>query len=697
MKTGKIVLILCLGVLWASVCFGAPEQMLAKKRILVVDSYHKNYAWSTMTNAGFCDAMLQLGYLDNKEQIVSFDERDRVESSKIIMQRTWLDSKKNRGKVAQTEKSLEITKHANEFRPDVIVLGDDNAAKYVGTRFLNSPIPVVFWGLNYTPVKYGLLESEETPGHNITGVYQTGYFAESMDLLTAIVPGLKTFAILSDESSTGRANTKAVEYLARKGSLPLKLTETVATNDYELWKRKALELQEEVDAFFIAMYSTLEDRNGNYVTNEDVAKWYFANIKIPEATVGEHFVKQGMLCSADDSGHNQGYLAGTIVHEILSNGAIPATYAPRVPKRGLLMVNNQRAKRLGIDLADDMGIEEIIRDVSANKEKIMVVSSYHNGFPWSKDTNKGFCDAMLKFGYFDNTEQVNDFNTHSYAETATIIIEKLWLDSKRKSSKAQIEEESLRIYEIIQDFKPDLVFLGDDNAARYVGSKLLDTNVPIVFWGINHTPVKYGLVDNEKRPGHNVTGVYQSMYHRENIELLMDIVPTLKTFAVLSNDTITGRSNYKQIEFLARRKMLPMTLIETAATNDWEMWKQKALELQEKVDAFYIAHFQGLMDKNGDIVPNATVVDWYLNHIKIPETTVGMNVKDGFLCGALDLGYNQGYQAVEIAQDILAYGASPATYPPKTPSRGPLTVHRKRARQLGITLTEKMGIEDYID
>jgi ABC-type uncharacterized transport system substrate-binding protein len=174
------------------------------------------------------------------------------------------------------------------------------------------------------------------------------------------VPNVRTFAVLSDATASSRSHDKELEYLARKGSLPLKLVETVSTNDFETWQGKARELQKKVDAFFIAQYSGLKDERGNYVPPEDVARWYGENITIPEAAEQRQFVEEGMLCGADDSGYNQAYEAVAIAHDILHKGALPATYPPRAPKRGALMVNTSRAAALGISLTPDMGIEEII-------------------------------------------------------------------------------------------------------------------------------------------------------------------------------------------------------------------------------------------------------------------------------------------------------------------------------------------------
>lgn len=332
------------------------------------------------------------------------------------------------------------------------------------------------------------------------------------------------------------------------------------------------------------------------------------------------------------------------------------------------------------------------------KRRILVISSYQKDVAWSLDTNEGFCAAMLKFHYFENREQADEFTRNDYIETPRVVVKKLWMDSKRKSSKGEMDDIGLNFYGIAKSFNPDLILLGDDEAVEYVGAKFLDTRIPVVFWGVNITPVKYGLVDSVTRPGHNVTGVYQAGSYIESLNLLKSLAPNVRTFATLSLETSAGRSHYKSIEYLNRKGVLPIKLAATVATNDFEVWKRRVLELQGKVDAFFLAHYSGLKDKDGNVVPPEDVARWYLNNVKIPET-VGYRqfVEHGMLCGVNDSGYNQGFQAVAIAHDILEKGAKPDTYPPVSPKHGGNMVNRERARMLGIPITKDAGIVEYFD
>ncbi len=331
------------------------------------------------------------------------------------------------------------------------------------------------------------------------------------------------------------------------------------------------------------------------------------------------------------------------------------------------------------------------------RKKIVVVSSYHPEYEWSRDTSRGFCDAMLKFGYFETPGQAEEFCVNDYVTTSKVVVRKFWLDATRITNKPQLTRIAVEMTRIIKGWSPDLIFLGDDEAGNYIGNQFLDTATPLVFWGFNANPVKYGLMDTADRPGHNITGVYESGYYLDSIRLLRTLAPRVKTFAILTDDSPSARAHQKGIEFLARKGLLPVKLVATVSTNDYALWKAKALELQKRTDSFFVAEYSSLKDEKGNPVPNEEAARWYLEHITVPEATLGFMVRQGLLCGADDSGYKQSYEAVSIAHDILANGASPSIYPARTPQRGALRVNRERAALLGIVLPKDKTIEEYID
>ena len=224
--------------------------------------------------------------------------------------------------------------------------------------------------------------------------------------------------------------------------------------------------------------------------------------------------------------------------------------------------------------------------MALEKTRIFVVSSYHKEYLWSQSTQEGLVSAMLDFGYLDNPAQGKSLTDNDYTESTSAVVKKVWMNTKRKNTDSEMANATAVIMEQIKAFKPDLVLLGDDNAANYIGNQLLDTDTPVVFWGINGLPLKYGLVDKLDEPGHNITGVWQAGYHKESVELLHELVPEAKTFAIIGCDSVSARPKVKQIESLARQGKLPLELVGTVVTNSFPEFRQQVLAMAKKVDAF---------------------------------------------------------------------------------------------------------------
>lgn len=345
----------------APAVWAATPASSSKKRIFIVSSYHRAYLWSQSTQKGVNAAMRAGGYLDNDAQALQLVQTDQVESSKAVIRKDWMDTKRKDSRTDMASATARIMAAIKAFRPDLVMLGDDNAAKYIGGQLLDSKTPVVFWGINGLPLKYGLVDNMDTPGRNVTGVWQSGYHKESLDLLKRLVPQAKTFAILACDSESSRPNVKMIEQLGQRGSLPLKLVDKVLTNSLDEFKSRALALSKQVDAFFVLNHDTLRDAKGNHVDMLEVGRWYLQNIRIPEASHEDQFVLEGMLLTANDSGYNQGHLAFEMARGILEKGLSPARMAVRTPERGPYLVNRNRAKALGIKLEDAMYlIDEVV-------------------------------------------------------------------------------------------------------------------------------------------------------------------------------------------------------------------------------------------------------------------------------------------------------------------------------------------------
>ena len=339
-------------------------------RIAIISSYHPEFLWTAETHQGVIKALLEKNYLNNQGEADQYTRNDYLKNDKIVMKKWWMDSKR---KNTLPEIQREMTRIVNElerFDPDIILTGDDNATNYIGNYYVDSPTPLVFWGVNGNPMKYGLLDSLVKPGRNITGVYQEGYIKESVLFLKELLPQVKTMTILADESVTSRAKVKKITRLSNSGELPIQVITTIVSNDLESWKEQALHAASYTDAFYMLNHNTLKDKNENPVNSMDIGAWYLNNIKKPEISDEEHFIIEGMLAAVSDSGVRQGYKAMNIAIRIIE-GESPSSIPVKAPKRGDYIVNRERAKMLGIykKIKHKKSIESWIDEALALKQK----------------------------------------------------------------------------------------------------------------------------------------------------------------------------------------------------------------------------------------------------------------------------------------------------------------------------------------
>lgn len=320
-----------------------------KHRLVIVSSYHREYLWSQDTGAGVNAGLLEAGWLDSEKQAARLASEDEVESSRARIVKLWMDTKRANSRAEIAQAVARVVTRIDAFRPDLLMLGDDNATRFIASNYLDTRLPVVFWGVNGSPAKYNLIDSMERPGHNVTGVYQAGYLKEGVEWLRKLLPDINRMAVLSDDSPTGRAKAKELQRLARDGDLPVSLVATVVTNSLATWQARALELAPQVDAFFVLNHNTLKDEHGRAVDQLEAGEWYLNNVRKPDIGHERQFVLEGILCAVDDSGFMQGQEAVRMARRILDGGEDPASMPVYAPPRGEFVVNLERARMLGLE------------------------------------------------------------------------------------------------------------------------------------------------------------------------------------------------------------------------------------------------------------------------------------------------------------------------------------------------------------
>lgn len=295
-------------------------------------------------------------------------------------------------------------------------------------------------------------------------------------------------------------------------------------------------------------------------------------------------------------------------------------------------------------------------------DRVLVVHSYHRGYPWVAAVNAGLRAGLAG----------------ADAEIAT-----LYMDTKRRPEPAWGETQGARILARIGRWDPDVVVLADDNAQQWVGRRLAGRGRPqVVFLGVNADPARYGY------PAANVTGITERPHAADSLALLRRLVPSVQRVALLSDDSPTARAALPHLEAgLAAVELVAVRQPRTLAA-----WQAAVRELAPQVDALAVYTYHTLAGgPGGRTVAPARVMDWTAAQAGVPVLGFfGFAVDDGALCAVAQSGLEQGRRAGEMAGAVLA-GRSAGSISPVVGRESWSVVSRTAARRLGLTLPPGLG------
>jgi len=309
-------------------------------------------ALSTLVAPGFAlDApaglkrvvLVKLGDRKFKEEgrkwwIQGFAEEGLVDGRDIALEfEEGIASSVNNGEEPWPVQSERRAREIAASRPAVIVAAGDKIHLF---RKVTKEVPLVFWAIGRDPVDWGLVESYNRPGGNITGsafpVRGRDSEVKPLELLKALRPGARRLGVLVEKDRWLQNPHRAKDLeddriMASK--VGLENVEVAVPNDA---KPAAV-----IDAIRRAKVDILQCLGGNYSPE---VREFLVRERIPFAC-GD--IYQGGLVYSFASWDENGRNAIGIVAQIL-RGANPATIPVRFPSRYYTKINLNTARELDI-------------------------------------------------------------------------------------------------------------------------------------------------------------------------------------------------------------------------------------------------------------------------------------------------------------------------------------------------------------
>lgn len=299
-------------------------------RVFVAHSYDAGYDWTGKINQGLEEALSGLD---------------------LEVRYFYLNAKHETDAGILHKRGAEAAAAINAFDPDVVVAADDTIQEYlVLPHLMGKHRPqVICCGVNARAERYGY------PAANVSGVLEHYYFREGVALLKRIVPSAETIAFLSDSSETSRYIFDDLRHDMQADGYPLRVLAQETASTFQQWQERVLALQEKADALALVVYHSLKDeKTGHAMPVEDVVRWLNSVVCKPTLGFADFSVDHGLLCGVLESGAEQGYLAGTMVREVLLTNAAAGALPMRGNDKGMVFVNLNTAEALGLDIPYDI-------------------------------------------------------------------------------------------------------------------------------------------------------------------------------------------------------------------------------------------------------------------------------------------------------------------------------------------------------
>ncbi len=243
---------------------------------------------------------------------------------------------------------------------------------------------------------------------------------------------------------------------------------------------------------------------------------------------------------------------------------------------------------------------------------------------------------------------------------------------------AQADQSNLKnIAERFVSDKDDLICAIATPAAQTVANAT--KTIPIVGTAITDYKSAKLVASNEK-PGANVTGTSDMNPIKEQIDLILKLFPNTKTIGtVYSSSEVNSEIQVKMMKEYAESKGLTVELATVSTVNDIQ---QAAQSLVGKVDVFY----EPTDNVIASAMPTLTTIT---DPAKIPVICGEPNMvkAGGLITYGIDY-YKLGIQTGQMAADILDGKAKPADMAIETAKDLKITVNKKEADALGITIPD---------
>ncbi len=280
--------------------------------------------------------------------------------------------------------------------------------------------------------------------------------------------------------------------------------------------------------------------------------------------------------------------------------------------------------------------------VISSSPKILILHSYNVDYIWTNTLDKGL-EIELK-------------------KRPTIRSKTFYMNTKDAYTKSS-EKLAIRT---IEQYDPDIIVAFDDNAQRFLSRYYLDTDIPIVFAGVNNGVEQYNYIDNKQ-----ITGVFERKPIKGILFVMSQLnihrnTPDKKNVLLLSDNAFSSQLDK---DHLSQQDWQGFNF-QAQITNTLDEWKQAVLSLADKkIDYLLVTGYRKLTSNETvnqkQYVSGKLVAKWTQENS--PVQVIATNIfssQDGFVLSVGESPYEQVKIAMELVDKIVEQGNTLSTHIP---------------------------------
>lgn len=246
----------------------------------------------------------------------------------------FMDTKREPDSLKIKQKAAEVFESIVRDAPDILLVSDDNAVKYLVQPHLDElNMPIIFCGVNWTDAEY------ELPPDKVTGMLEILPVANMVVTMQSYFPSMEKLLFLSENTTTSRKEELLLDTLFTRTGL---MATYRLVDDYTEWKAAFKAGNRDYDIIYLPTNGAIKGWD-----RDDAIQFIHRHLQVPVVTT-EDFMMPYAVFGLTKVAREQGEWVAITAKKIL-NGARIIDFPVTTNKKSAYWINASLAGQSGFE------------------------------------------------------------------------------------------------------------------------------------------------------------------------------------------------------------------------------------------------------------------------------------------------------------------------------------------------------------